>query len=193
MKQSSHRLALGLVVSVVLTLGAAGLSGAKEPAPSDDQDGARHFVEIANVLQSPRCQNCHPAGDAPLHGDQGVPHSMNVSRKSVEASLTCTTCHRSENQPMLHAPPGVPGWRMPDRDMPLVFEGLPVRELCERMKDPVLNGNRSLEQLVEHMGHDPFVLWAWAPGPGRTTPPMSHDALMQHVRAWVAAGAPCPR
>jgi hypothetical protein len=172
---------------------AAGLVAAGEPSKIGEEEGARHFVEIAKVLQSPRCRNCHPAGDAPLHGDAGTPHSMHVSRRTNDAGVPCTTCHRGENQPFEHGPPGVPGWRMPVRDTPLVFEGLSVAELCGRVKDPKRNGGRNPEALVEHMEHDPFVLWAWSPGPGRTVPPMKHDELVTHVKRWVEAGAPCPK
>jgi hypothetical protein len=42
------------------------------------------------------------------------------------------------------------------------------------------------------MKSDPLVLWAWSPGNGRTTPPLSHDQLVQALEAWVSAGMPCP-
>jgi hypothetical protein len=40
---------------------------------------------------------------------------------------------------------------------------------------------------------DPLVLWAWTPGAGRTTPPLSQEKLMQALDAWVSAGMPCPK
>lgn len=167
------------------------LSAAEPPAA---QGGAEaHFVEIAKVLQSPRCRNCHPAGDAPLHGDASTPHSMNVSRKSPDAGLRCTTCHRSENQEEEHAPPGVSNWHMPSATTPMVFEGLSVAELCKRLTDTKQNGGRTPEMLKEHMEHDALVLWAWKPGKGRSTPPLTHEALISHTDQWVKAGAPCPK
>lgn len=166
---------------------------ADEPSTKSEAEGARHFAEIAKVLQSPRCQNCHPSGDAPLHGDSGAAHSMNVSRKSPVAGLKCTTCHRGENQEELHSPPGVPGWRMPPDETRMVFQGLSAGDLCARLKDVTKNGGRSLDALREHMEHDPLVLWAWSPGPGRTKPPITHDAFVTHVKGWVAAGGPCPK
>jgi hypothetical protein len=39
---------------------------------------------------------------------------------------------------------------------------------------------------------DPLVLWAWSPGAGRTTPPLSHEKFVQALDAWVSAGMPCP-
>jgi hypothetical protein len=174
-------------------LATARLVPAQEKTSSSEEEGAQHFVEVAKVLQSPRCQNCHPAGDAPLHGDTGAPHSMNVSRLSTTSGLLCTTCHRGENQPDEHSPPGVPGWHMPSAQTPMVFQGLTPAELCSRLKDPTKNGNRTPLDLADHMDHDALVLWAWKPGPGRTTPPLSHEAVMTHVNAWVKAGAPCPK
>lgn len=177
-----------------LAVSQVGAAGEAAPAKKvSEEEGARHFTEVAKVLQSPRCQNCHPSGDGPLHGDSGSPHSMNVSRVSTGAGLQCTTCHRSENQDQEHAPPGVPGWRMPTAETPMVFQGLGAAELCSRLKDTRHNGGRTPDMLQEHMEHDALVLWAWKPGPGRTTPPLTHEALMEHVKGWVVAGAPCPK
>lgn len=181
-------LAFGLVVSF-----AVGLFGS--PAPADDAPtGTAAYMVVYRVLQSPRCRNCHPAGDAPLHGDEGLPHSMNVSRKSVEAGLQCTTCHRQKNGAVPHSPPGVsPEWKMPGRTHPMVFEGKSAHDLCEQLKDPSKNGGKSLPELAEHLGHDPLVLWGWAPGPGRTVPPVPHAEMARAAKAWIDAGAPCPR
>jgi hypothetical protein len=159
------------------------------PAAAEEPDS---FTPIARVLQSPRCQNCHPSGDAPRIGDQGRLHRMNVSRKSAESGLPCTTCHRNQNAAFEHGPPGVPNWHMPPRDRPMPFEGLTARALCEQLKDPAKNGSKSLPDLHEHFAHDALVLWAWSPGPGRTTPPISHAQLMAHVDQWIAKGGPCP-
>jgi hypothetical protein len=186
----SSLLALGAVALVAV--GAARLVTAGETKPTEEE-GARHFVEIAKVLQSPRCMNCHPSGDAPLHGDTSTAHSMNVSRRSVDAGLGCTTCHRGANQDEPHAPPGVVGWRMPGAETPMVFQGLTAAELCGRLKDSKQNGGRTPAMLQDHMDHDALVLWGWNPGPGRTLPPLTHDVLMTHVKRWVEAGAPCPK
>jgi hypothetical protein len=161
------------------------------PAEGPSRGEAAYLV-VHEVLVSPRCRNCHPVGDAPLHGDQGVPHSMNVTRASPPAGLPCTTCHRAANGTSLGSPPGVPGWRMPSREMPLVFQGKSPHELCEQLKDPARNGGRSGEALVEHMGHDPLVLWGWSPGPGRSTPRVPHEVFAKAAETWVHEGMPCP-
>jgi hypothetical protein len=170
-----------------VTQGSARAVDAAPPAP-----GVADFAPIAQDLLSPRCLNCHPAGDAPLIGDHGFPHRMNVSRKSAEAGLPCTTCHRDQNADRPHAPPGAPNWHMPPRETPMVFQGKSPRELCETLKDPAQNGGRSLAALEEHFATDPIVLWGFAPGPGRSLPPVSHPELVRHVQRWIAAGAPCP-
>jgi hypothetical protein len=163
------------------------------PAPSPERpDAERDFAVLATVLLSPRCKNCHPAGDAPLQGDRGTPHAMNITRRSAEAGLPCTTCHREANAPMPGGPPGVSGWRLPPAETPMIFEGRSPHELCLQLKDPKMTGGRSLAQLREHLAHDHLVLWGWHPGPGRTPPPVTHDALVAATDRWLSAGAPCP-
>ncbi len=61
------------------------------------------------------------------------------------------------------------------------------------MKDPKQNGGRDLAKLVEHLTEDKLVAWGWNPGPGRTPVPISHDEFSRRVKAWQAAGAPCPK
>jgi hypothetical protein len=155
-------------------------------------DAAGPFATIYAVLESPRCRNCHPAGNAPLQGDVPKRHAMNVTRTSAASGLACTTCHGATNAPFTHGPPGRPAWRLPDADMPLVFEGRSEHALCEQLKNPATNGGKSLAALEEHFDKDPFVLWGWDPGPGRTVPPGSHADLVTAVRAWIAGGAACP-
>ena len=74
----------------------------------------------------------------------------------------------------------------------MAWHDLPAATLCRNLKTPALTGGRSLPQLVEHVRTDPLVRWAWAPGTGRTLPPLSHDAFVAAFTAWVEAGAPCP-
>lgn len=192
MNQKRIHLTIGAAAALGLFAVFASTLQAKESTVTEEES-AKHFVEMAKVLSSPRCRNCHPTGDTPLHGDTGVPHSMNVVRTSADVGLQCTTCHRSENQPDEHSPPGVPGWRMPDAKTPMTFQGLSVSDLCTRLKDTKLNGGRSPDDLREHMEHDALILWAWKPGPGRSVPPLTHEVFMDHVRGWVKGGAACPK
>lgn len=181
-----------VVAIVIVALGAVALA---DGPSADTEAGKRAFADVVRVLQSPRCVNCHPAGDAPLQTDRGTPHKMNITRKSVAAGLPCGACHQQRNSEVVGVPggpPGAAGWMLPPADMPMVFQGRSPTELCEQLKDPARNGSRKLEQLVEHVEKEPLVLWGWAPGGKRTLPPMSHDAFVAAVKTWVAAGGPCP-
>ena len=170
----------------------AALFGGVESAAEPDA-GVQAFGDIYRVLLSPRCRNCHPVGDAPLQGDAPArPHAMNVSRRSPGAGLPCISCHREVNAREPGGPPGVPGWRMPAADVPMVFEGRTPRELCLQLKDPAKTRGKDLAALREHMASDPLVLWGWSPGPGRTLPPLGHEETTKRMDTWIQAGAPCP-
>jgi hypothetical protein len=56
------------------------------------------------------------------------------------------------------------------------WEGLSEEELCKRLKDPALNGQRAPKDLIEHMESEPLVLWGWSPGEGREPIPISHKS-----------------
>jgi hypothetical protein len=160
-----------------------------------DPVGAKAFVEVARVLQSPRCMNCHPDGDRPLQTDASRPHRMNVSRASEEAGMECATCHREQNSEALGVqggPPGAPNWHLPPRETPMVFEGLTTQELCEQLKTPDENGGKSLADLLHHISEDALVLWGWNPGGDRTKPPLTHAEFVKHFETWVKSGGACP-
>jgi len=187
-------LTIAAVAAVVVAVASA-LATANAPGGDAVDAGKRAFADIARVLQSPRCRNCHPAGNAPLQTDAGVPHAMNISRASVAAGVPCASCHQDRNSEAIHiagGPPGAPHWGLPPAETPMVFEGKTVTELCEQLKDPARNGRRSLAMLLDHVAHDPLVLWGWDPGGKRTTPPLSHDKLVAAFTAWAAADGACP-
>jgi hypothetical protein len=160
------------------------------------QNGIHAFHDVAAVLTSPRCINCHVQSDHPLQGDDNHPHIMKVAR-GVDGTggnpvMRCSNCHQESNTAQLHAPPGAPGWRMPSAATPMAWEGLTTSQLCRVVKEPATNGNKSLNDLIEHVTSDKIVNWGWNPGPGRSIPPLSHPQFVEAVKAWVAAGAPCP-
>jgi len=173
---------------------AATLAAGEPPVAPDE--GTTAFVAIARVLQSPRCMNCHPAGDAPLQTDRSRPHAMNITRASEAAGLRCGACHQERNSESLGipaGPPGAPHWDLPPKDTPMVFQGRSVAALCVQLKDPEQNGHRSLDALLAHVDHDPLVLWGWEPGGGRSRPPMSHDDFVRAFSTWVQSEGACPR
>ena len=157
------------------------------------------FETVRGVLQSPRCQNCHPAGDAPLQGDDSHVHNQNIQRGPAGTGMVgaeCTTCHRNANPPDdfgAHTPPGLEkGWHMPTPEQKLVFVGVPAGQLCEQIKDPARNGGKDATALRAHLD-DPLVTWAWAPGFGRKPPPISHAEFVNAWEVWTAGGSPCPQ
>jgi hypothetical protein len=166
------------------------------PPHATPEAGRKAFLDVAKVLQSPRCMNCHPVGDAPLQGDRNRPHAMNITRASVEAGLPCNTCHQEKNSEALGikgGPPGAPRWSLPPKETPMVFQAKSPKELCEQLKDPTKNGKKDLAALLDHVDHDPLVLWGWAPGGKRTPPPLTHEAFVEAFKTWTASGAACPQ
>lgn len=156
------------------------------------------FERVRVVLQDPRCQNCHPPGDAPLQGDEGRPHDQNVLRGPEgqgPLGLSCGTCHAQSNPPASYGPnmpPGAPGWHMPPPDMKMVFVGLSSGPLCKQLKDSKRNGGKDLAALLHHVSEDPIVLWGWSPGIGRRPVNVPHAEFVAAFRTWMSAGAPCP-
>jgi len=175
----------------VFGLGLAVLAIPKSQTAAAQEDGVAAFEKIAGVLQSPRCVNCHPAGDHPLNGDEGKPHRMMIVRGEDNMGAIgarCTACHRDENSPMSIVPGG-PEWSLAPKSMS--WEGLTHGELCTMLKDRKRNGDRDMEALIEHMSV-PLVMWGWNPGGHRKPVSMPHDEFINLMKVWAAAGAPCP-
>jgi hypothetical protein len=161
----------------------------------DSIGSVKAFMSVYKVLMSPRCMNCHPAGDQPLQGDDNHIHTMNVKR-GVDGhgvySMRCSNCHQAENDPGVHLPPGNPKWGLPPAKMRMVFQGRTPRELAIQLLDPKQNGGRTKAQVLDHITNDGLVGWAWHPGEGRTLPPMTRAALVTQTRLWIAKGAYVP-
>lgn len=164
-------------------------AAASPPSAVDPAVGAA-FSTIAQVLLHPRCRNCHPNGDRPLQGDDPRPHAMNIQRGLEAVGLACATCHGEENLDGPRLPPGAPHWGLAPAEQ--VFEGRSPAELCRQLVDPATNGDRTLQDLLHHMTEDPLVLWGWDPGEGRAPVSVPQPEFAAAVRAWVAAGGPCP-
>ncbi len=158
-------------------------------------EGKKAFLDVARVLQSPRCVNCHPVGDRPMQGDAGKAHTQNISRRTVAAGVLCTTCHQTKNSEEIGiagGPPGAPNWGLPPIDTPMVFQGKTANALCLQLNDIKQTNGKDLEALVEHVSHDKLVLWGWSPGGNRTLPPLTHEQFVKAFRTWVDSGAACP-
>jgi mono/diheme cytochrome c family protein len=162
--------------------------------PRDDAVAAAAFESMLPVLHHPRCMNCHSSGDFPRQGDDGHRHTMNVRRGPNGhgiLAVQCSSCHQDHNLAGEHMPPGAPGWHLPAPAMPMIWEGLTDRQLCELLKDPRQNGDRNVDEIVEHF-QTPLVLWGWHPGDGRTPVPVTQSEFLAKVKKWAAKGAACP-
>src|SRR5947207_11867726 len=142
----------------------------------NDAESRAAFLAAYQVLMHPRCMNCHPKGDQPLQGDDSHIHFQNVQRgpdgKGLFA-MKCANCHQFKNVPGENMPPGHPEWHLPPANMRLVFEGKTPTELARQLKDPKLNGGKTLEQIIRHVAEDSLVATAWNTGEGRTKPPVT--------------------
>jgi len=167
----------------------------RAPKP-DAAASSQGFLQVYRVLTSPRCQNCHPAGDSPLQGDDSHVHLQNVKRGKDGHGvygMRCDTCHQAANLSGEHMPPGNPKWSLPTPENKMVFVGRTPAELCRQIKDPKQNGNRSLQQIFDHIATDDLVGWGWNPGEGRALPPLTRPETVEQLRIWIDGGAACPK
>lgn len=168
------------------------------PSSAEKAQASAAFSTVQQVLQNPRCQNCHIPGDSPLQFDAGVPHAMEVTRGPEgkgAPGLPCATCHGTANPPASygpHAPPGAPNWNLPPPERKMVFIGLSAADLCETVKDKSKNGGRDFDALIRHVSEDRLVLWGWAPGGERAPVSIPHEEFVAKFKEWAAAGGPCP-
>ncbi|SDZ16941.1 hypothetical protein SAMN05444004_10719 [Jannaschia faecimaris] len=171
-----------LILLTALTLGASAT--------------AQTFDPIADVLLHPRCANCHVGADGiPLWStDTGGTrhHGYHVqageSRMGIE-TLPCSTCHSEQNGVLEGSAPGAEGWALPPPEMQWATRT--PTEICEQLKDPERNGGRTLDEVADHIVHDPLVIWGWEPGPGRQPAPGTPEKAAAAILAWADAGAPC--
>lgn len=193
------------VLSVLVYLMAFGLTTEKPAArlatatipviKKDSVASVKAFIQVYSVLMSPRCMNCHPAGDVPLQGDDSHLHTM-LPKRGVEGkgvyAMKCTNCHQPTNTPGVHTPPGSPDWHLPPADMKMVFQGRTPAQLAKQLINPKQNGNKDVKKLIEH-ADDGLVLAGWNPGEGRKLPPMSHAAFKKAWITWLNTGAYAPK
>ncbi len=160
----------------------------------DSVASVKAFGDVYKVLMSPRCLNCHPAGDIPLQGDDSHVHRMFPRRgpdgKGLYA-MKCANCHQDENTPGLHMPPGSPKWHLPPADMKMVFEGKSPYQLAKQLMNKKENGNKSMEDLIKH-ADDELVLAGFNPADGLKKPPLTHQEFKKAWITWLTTGAYAP-
>lgn len=161
----------------------------------DSIESVRAFMQVYKVLKSPRCMNCHPAGESPLQGDDSHLHTMNVQR-GVDGTgvyaAKCSNCHQPANVPGVHTPPGNPKWKLPPADMKMVFEGKTAKQLALQIMNYNENGHKNKKQLLEH-ARDTLVKAGWNMGEGRVPPPMSYKAFVSAWDTWINKGGYAPK
>lgn len=171
----------------------AGISYAAAGADGEvSRASSASFQQMAQVLRSPRCMNCHTVTEFPRQADDRHRHHQMIMRgqdNKGAATLQCFACHQAKNTSDGQVP-GAPNWHLAPLSMG--WEGLSDRALCRVILDKNRNGNKDVAALVEHMTADPLVQWAWSPG-GRTLPPLAQKEFHDAVRAWADQGAACPK
>src|SRR3979411_2690967 len=114
------------------------------------------FTEAAKVITSPRCMNCHPAGDRPTQGNDMHAHSPPVARGDAGIGVpgnSCSACHTEHNYTLAERAnyrsiPGHQRWGMAPIEM--AWQGKSLGEICSQLKDPQRNGGRTLALPHDH-------------------------------------------
>ncbi len=180
-------------------------NGLRPPAAFDNMTdrAARSralFTEAAKVLTSPRCMNCHPAGDHPTQGDDRHPHDPPVERGASGDGVPgapCQACHLDRTVDLFpgavasyQSIPGHPRWELAPREM--AWQGKSIGDICRQLKDKSRNGGRDLAMLQEHVAKDDLVASGWHPGKGRAPAPGTQARAGELMQAWIDTGAECP-
>ena len=158
-----------------------------EPKPR----GLLAFAEMVAVMQHPRCMNCHRVSVPRIRDNarRHVPRVRSGNDGRGEGGVRCAICHKDTNNDRTRIP-GAPDWRMPPYSMS--WDGLHPADICDNLKDKAMNGGRDLRALQRHLKDDKLVQWAWRPGRGRSTPPVSRRQFFASFATWSDNGAPCP-
>ena len=158
------------------------------------------FTEAAKVFTSPRCINCHPAGDHPTQGADHHPHDPPVARGASGDGVPgapCQACHMSRTVDLFPGAvasyasiPGHPRWQL--APLAMAWQGKSIGDICRQLKDKTRNGGRDLAMLQQHVAKDDLVAYGWAPGKGRVPAPGTQALAGELVQAWIDTGAECP-
>jgi hypothetical protein len=192
--------ALASVHSSAQTPEAGGLRDPSTFASISDQAARSRalFAEAGKVIMSPRCMNCHPAGDRPTQGNDMHAHMPPVTRGDSGVGVpgnTCSACHTNRNFTLVEhssyrSIPGHPRWGLAPIEM--AWQGKSLSGICLQLKDPKRNGGRDLALLHEHAATDNLIAWGWQPGAGRDPVPGTQQQFGALVQAWIDTGAQCP-
>jgi hypothetical protein len=93
------------------------------------------FAEAAKVITSPRCMNCHPAGDHPAQGNDEHVHQPAATRGEAGVGipgLVCAACTQSRFAPRAYGEGRLGGLGMASWSGPSAGSGDPGRIWCDR-------------------------------------------------------------
>jgi len=194
--------AIAIILSVIAVTttafkdrnGFTGNNAKNDDINSDSVKSVIAFMQVYKVLMSPRCMNCHPAGDQPLQGDDSHIHTMNVQRGKDGTgvyALKCTNCHQPTNVAGVNTPPGNPKWQLPPADMKMVFQGKTPHQLALQIMNYNQNGHKNKKQLLEH-ARDTLVKAGWHMGEGRMPPPLTYKNFLIAWDTWINKGGYSP-
>lgn len=172
------------------------------PEAVTTEDGLEAWGRIYEVASHPRCANCHtgesdvPMWSGPSYG-RTRPHGMNIragdSRIGAEY-VVCSTCHAYNTlggNNGAHSAPQVEGtWQL--APVEAHWFGQDSVTICNQLRDPELNGDRTYVDLAVHLDHDLILHWSWNPGGTREPAPYSLQEHVNDILAWGVAGQPCP-
>lgn len=192
----THKKSFGLlsILLIVYTLASSFQASTPEAAPGYWQDSVvskAAFMKVYAVLQSPRCMNCHPAGDIPLVGDASEEHGQGVTRG--KKGNNCGSCHMDEFIDGVSMAPAAKNWRMPPAHMKMIFQGKTPRQLAAQLLDSATNGKKTAADLIKHVKEDGLVLYGWNPGDGKKIPTISHAEFVKQFELWISTGAFLPQ
>lgn len=197
-----------LVFATSLSTGFASAETTQIEPPAEGSVTTEKALEawsrIFEVTSHPRCSNCHvgpsniPMWSGPNYG-KARPHGMNInageSRIGAETVL-CSTCHTTKSEDWQKAnetPHAAPRVAMDWRLAPVEAEwfGKTSVEICNQLRDPERNGDRTYLEIAEHLDHDLILHWAWAPGGGREPAPYDLQSHLNDILIWGVGGQPC--
>lgn len=150
---------------------------------------------IRDLVDSPRCRNCHNDIVDVTRGNNMDDHGLTAADED-----TCSNCHNGQPN---HSRPwpgeGPPFWHAPT-DSGMHWTDLTPDQIIDRIADPATNGGHDLDFVASHVQTDHLVLWGFDPtGPngetnGRTAAPHADtyvEAFLVWAGQWEANGESC--
>jgi hypothetical protein len=193
------RPSVSLFLACMVALATLSLVAFSVQGKEDQSQGAARSLDawnqVVTVLEHPRCLNCHQQ-KIPLQGDARRTHVPLVVRGTDNhgvGAMRCGNCHNGSGNNQTSGTPGAGGpglWQLAPISM--LWQGLSDGDLCRMLKDNARNGGRDGLALIEHMEHEPLVLWGWNPGGDRAPVAMPHDEFVKQMKLWVDGGMACP-